>query len=971
MPARNRPVKHSINSEENDSSDSEHSQSVRKKVRWEQSAQTTEVTTEFTESEDEEGPTPDKLIRSGRVGYAYYDTVKCVLYVLEDTQESPHFDLTTMLLEQSNPDIVLTSSKADDEFMDTLRDHMEMTSGVFQIRPHKDFTPSKGRDRLLSLRLLSDLPQEDLSSDSNSFNVGSNSRNAYDFMRTRRDASGDPTTKRWNALIRLSNFASIESSPLCMASIGALLDHIIRERAINDLDDNGIGGLDVREIEVLSLQVASDQVLQINSDALFSLQIFENESHTSIHSDKTKEGLSLFGTLNTTQTSLGRSLLRTWLLRPSLSLTVINQRHDAVECFLRSENIMVANVMHGHLKGIKNVPRILGIMRTGRAKVSDWQGLVKFTFHSAMLRDTSIELHKAANVDVVEKLLSVLDIANFKEIGRKINETIDWEESANAARVCVRSHIDEELDNRKHVYHGIDSVLSKVAEQICENVPRDYAASLNVVYFPQLGFLICVPMLEEWQTEKGIQVIEGWSFQVSFSAHVYFKSQEMHDMDIHIGDLHSSIVDREIEIVQALLDEILVYDTAIGQACHVCAELDCLLSFAEASRMYDYHRPHMVEDNVIDINQGRHPLQEQILDTFVPNDARLAGGAGVGAAFRGPYSDDSTEGEWNGVLLCTGANACGKSVYLKQVRLFLLVQGRRFTFVPAESATLGIVDKIFTRISTRESVSRVQSAFMIDLNQVSLALRNCTARSLVLLDEFGKGTLSTGSYFASHLAFSGLRSFCTDGAGLFCGVLKHLLARGADCPKVLAATHFHDVFRTDLLDPHHSPIAFCHMQVMFTASDGSLLQGHDLDSSSADNDINMETDTTEEHHAVRRVGVGEKITYLYRVAEGLSLDSHAAKCAEIFGVPARLMQRAQYVSHLLSAHELGRLLDEAMTEKERVDLEDAEVVCRRFLAWDLSAVEQEADAPTMLARCVGRISVDDGDGADADADPSV
>lgn len=514
MPVGNRRARPRGNSDDEFSS-SGHSASIRKKVRWEQSTQTTEVATESTES-DEEDPLLEKTClaawcKLGRVGYAYYDPVKSVLYVLEDTQESPHFDLTTMLLEQSNPDIVLTSSKADDEFMNTLRDHMDVTNGVFQIRPHKDFTPSKGRDRLLSLRLLSDLPQGALNLASVSSDVDSNSRNAYDFLRTRRAASGDPTIKRWNALVRLSNFASVDSSPLCMASIGALLDHIIRERAVSDLDDDGIAGLDVCGIEILSL----DHVLQINSDALFSLQIFENESHASVHSDRTKEGLSLFGTLNATKTSLGRSLLRTWLLRPSLSLTVINQRHNAVECFLRSENIVPASVMHGHLKGIKNIPRILGIMRMGRAKVFDWQGLVKFAFHSAMLRDTLNELHQAAGVEIVEKLLSALDIASFKDIGRKINETIDWEESVNAGRVCVRPHIDEELDNRKHVYHGIDSILSKVAEQICENVPRDYASSLNVVYFPQLGFLICVPMLKEWQTESGIQVIDGWSFQFS------------------------------------------------------------------------------------------------------------------------------------------------------------------------------------------------------------------------------------------------------------------------------------------------------------------------------------------------------------------------------------------------------------------------------------------------------------------------
>ncbi|TFK40842.1 DNA mismatch repair protein MutS [Crucibulum laeve] len=870
--------------EDEDNSDS--SRFNKKKVRWEAKSGVTTDDSESSESEETLKTCLATWCSHGRVGSAYYDPVKYIIYVLEDTHETPHFDLTKMLLEQANPDIVLTSSNADDEYMDTLRDYMEAAGGVFQIRPHKEFTASKGRDRMLSLSRLSDLPLDE-SDIPHSSDIDSNvSKNAYEFAQKRRAVTGDPTTKRWNASIRLANFASVASSSFCLASVGALLDHLVRERALIDFDEDGVDSIEVRDIEPLAL----DQVMHINTDALLSLQIFENESHASVHSDKTKEGLSLFGTLNNTKTTLGRSLLRTWLLRPSLSLPVINARHNAVACFMRAENLVPANAMHSHLKGIKNVPRILSVLRTGRAKVSDWQGLVKFAFHATMLRDSLTELHQASDVEVVKKLIAALDVTTFKEVGSRVNEIIDWEESTNAGRVCVRPHIDEDLDNRKHVYHGIDSVLSKVAEQISQTVPSKFASSLNVVYFPQLGYLICVPMLKEWQSEVGIQTIDGWTFQFSSDAHVYFKSQEMHDMDTHIGDLHSTIVDREIEIVQELLEEILPADEAMGDACDVCAELDCLLSFAEASRTYDYRRPTMVGDNIINIYQGRHPLQEQVVDIFVPNDACIVGGAGIDSPIL--ISDGDGESRpCHSILLCTGANACGKSVYLKQACVALI------HFIPAESATLGIVDKIFTRISTRESVSKVQSAFMIDLNQVSLALRNCTSRSLILLDEFGKGTLSTGS-------------------------------RGPQCPKVLVATHFHDVFNPDLLDPEATPIAFRHMQVMFTAGNGIVLEIEDTLSATGS-------------VSTRRVGPGEKITYLYRIAEGLFLDSHAAKCAEIFGIPLRIAERARYVSHLLSTHELGRLLDEEMADEERTDLEDAEGVCRRFLSWDLNAASHD------------------------------
>lgn len=146
---------------------------------------------------------------------------------------------------------------------------------------------------------------------------------------------------------------------------------------------------------------------------------------------------------------------------------------------------------------------------------------------------------------------------------------------------------------------------------------------------------------------------------------------------------------------------------------------------------------------------------------------------------------------------------------------------------------------------------------MIDLNQVSLSLRNATSRSLILLDEFGKGTLPTGlrvPHLVSPVRISLHRS-CSDGAGLFCGVLKHLLGRGASCPKVIATTHFHDVFQDDLLSPYKLPITFVHMQVLLASgSHESSINPTD------DND----TDDGDEDKSRVRITSGDRITYLYK-----------------------------------------------------------------------------------------------------------
>ncbi|KAJ2929754.1 hypothetical protein H1R20_g7313, partial [Candolleomyces eurysporus] len=206
----------------------------------------------------------DVFCESGRVGFAYYDPLKGVIHVLEDTQETGHFDLTRM--QQVCPDFVLTSSKSEDEFIDVVRDHVDSAGGLFQIRPFKEFNAKRGRERLFSLTRLSELPCEfddmNMTDDaSNSMldddDTDTRSRNAYEFMQKRQAARGigDPNVQRWNAVTRLANFANADGSPYCMASIGALLDHLVRERAASDYDDDGISGLDVRDIHILSLQV--------------------------------------------------------------------------------------------------------------------------------------------------------------------------------------------------------------------------------------------------------------------------------------------------------------------------------------------------------------------------------------------------------------------------------------------------------------------------------------------------------------------------------------------------------------------------------------------------------------------------------------------------------------------------------------------------------------------------------------------
>ncbi|KAF8297748.1 hypothetical protein DL93DRAFT_760795 [Clavulina sp. PMI_390] len=940
-----------------------------KKVRWNQEdcdsePEIEENITEVEDNDKDEGDEREICLTvtclNGKLGAAYYSPSTSTLYLVEDTAESAHFDLAKMLLEQANPDVVFSPSRADEDFLAFCRESTEKLGGKFQVRPHREFMPGKGRDKMLSLAIFaredfetSTFVEDDAASISHSVSV-----NAYNFMRRQRAEAGDPTLLRHHALIRLANYSSSDI-PLCMSAVGALLDHLARVQAVGDLDHEGIVSLDIQRIEILAL----DQVMQINADALSSLQVFDDESHASMHSNRSKEGLSLFGILDFTKTNAGRTLLRQWCIRPLLSIPEIEARHDAVACFIRGENTPITDAMHGQLKGFKNAPRAFTRIKSGKGATIEWRTLVTFAYHVAMLMEALSDLSHTQDVPIIEKFRDSVDSVRLQEMGRLINERIDWETSENERRTCIRHGIDEELDKFKHAYYGLDQVLSRTALKIKKEVPPDSVESLNVLYFPQLGYLICVPRPEELSDPADFIVVEGWNCQFYTATSIYYKDEHMYALDEHFGDLHTMIAAREIELLHQLEQEVLHFEQDVRQACDVGAELDVLLSFATASRAYEYVRPRMVEENILHVKAGRHPLVERLADVFVPNDMYLAGGRGgkrepktngeidseLGEEEKMEMELDSAAGddetrvqvsqseEPYSVAIVTGPNACGKSVYLKQNALipFMAQIG---CFVPADSATLGIVDKIFTRLQTRESVSKLQSSFMIDLNQVSLALRNATPRSLVLLDEFGNGTTPT------------------DGASIFYAVIRRLLSLESESesesrsltPKVLVATHFHEALSNNLLGPGSGwRLAYLHVEAMLSKGregGGTLIEigGATLGSGDGDESgVDSEADEQVEIH------------YLYRVAKGLSLNSYASKCALMYGMPPAVVARAEYISELFLRQEFGQLLDEGMTGEEQKELDEAEAVCRGFVAWDPNKWNQGEDVKEALGKVLG------------------
>ena len=482
----------------------------------------------------------------------------------------------------------------------------------------------------------------------------------------------------------------------------------------------------------------------------------------------------------------------------------------------------------------------------------------------------------------------------MKSIGRRITEIVDDEASADQHRTVVKRGNDQDLDQVKDVYDSMEDLLHTKAIEIQRQIPPELNLAINVFYIPHLGFHITVP--KDFAT--GQAVFEGrdlgWHRMFSTEVQVYFKDAMTQELDTDLGDLYSQICDIEVEIAYELAQDVIRYEDLIVTVSDLCGELDCLLAFVHVASEYRLTRPSITEENIIKITGGRHLLQEMVVPSFVANDTHLAGG-------NGHY-----ETEEPSMLMLTGPNYSGKSVYQKQVALAVYM-AQIGSFVPADSATIGITDKILSRITTRETVSKVQSAFMIDMQQIAIALNSCTRRSLVVIDEFGKGT-----------------DTC-DGAGLAAGVFHYLLSLGRNAPKVLVATHFHEIFSLGLFDKMPN-ISYAHMEV-HVEERGNLGAGdHNSD-----------------------------ITYLYNLRPGRSDLSYGSQCAAMNGIPAEVFERATELARLVSEGEDLVALCSALKEDEMEELSHAENAARMFLAEDFDQEWSKDELSSTLDAMLGII----------------
>nr|XP_054764857.1 mutS protein homolog 5-like [Lytechinus pictus] len=488
-------------------------------------------------------------------------------------------------------------------------------------------------------------------------------------------------------------------------------------------------------------------------------------------------------------------------------------------------------------------------MQQAQASMTDWQSLYKTAYNAINIA----ELCRAQKVDVpIFKKISEAFTSDVHHVAAAISQLVDFEESFAQKRFVVKPHVDEELDQRKRTYSTLPSLMTTVAREELDRLGSD-VEECSIIYVPQLGYLLALPCTKHMAETKDF-TIEGLQFMFMSNNVVHYKSARTRALDVKLGDTHCDITDHETQIMHQLQNDILRKSQVFYAIMEYAAELDCLIAMAIAAKEGNYIRPELTPGNQLDIIGGRHPLQELCVTPFVPNDAHFGG--------------DHTR-----IKVITGPNASGKSIYLKQVGLitFMALIG---SFVPAEKASIGMLDGIYTRVHTQESVSVGLSTFMIDLNQLSVAIRDATKNSLVIVDEFGKSTDTV------------------DGLSLLVACIKHWEAKEADCPYALVSTHFHSIIREGLLSASRY-LSYQTMEVL--ENEGELV-------------------------------------FLYQLIDGHANYSHASHIALTAGLPDELVKRGIQVSKLLRENQPILRVDSTNSETQYKRYKD---ILTKFLELDL------------------------------------
>lgn len=447
---------------------------------------------------------------------------------------------------------------------------------------------------------------------------------------------------------------------------------------------------------------------------------------------------SLYGLLDVTKTAMGSRLLRTWIERPLMNLAAIEQRLNAVAHLC--EDMFLREALKELLNQVYDLDRLAGRISFGTANARDLRAIAQSLMSIPDLR----ALLEQAEDELLQSLATELpDLSPLRE---EIERTIVEQPPVGVKDGgIIQPGVDGELDNLRSINSSAKEWLANLEQQERE---RTGIRTLKIGFNKVFGYYI------EVSKASTHLVPPEYERRQTLASGERYTLQTLKEQESRILNAAERAVEREYELFADLREQTLQQLPLLQQAAERLATTDVLCAFATISVQYGYTRPAMVEDRRISIVQGRHPVVEAAAPgSFVPNDVEL--------------------GKRHDLILLTGPNMAGKSTYMRQSALIVLM-AHMGCFVPARSAEIGRIDRIFTRIGASDDLSGGQSTFMVEMVELAQILRQSTQRSLVLLDEIGRGT---STY---------------DGMSIAEAVMEALLAEGRR-PLTLFATHYHEL----------------------------------------------------------------------------------------------------------------------------------------------------------------------------------
>ena len=579
--------------------------------------------------------------------------------------------------------------------------------------------------------------------------------------------------------------------------------------------------------------------LKLDTTTLRHLEILEP-----LHRDAPRT-TTLYGALHKTVTPMGARCLRDWLSQPLSNVEEITRRQEAVQSFLANTAAMEA--FRAQLAEVRDLERTIGRLSLGSGNARDLQALrlgleqvpkikavaaevtrLHLNEDQSLLTPTATEVTEAPSL-LTELFGALVELPHIIElIARAI---VDEPPLAVKEGGLMRDGFDPALDELRAAQRSGKDWIAKLQQ---DEINSTGITSLKVRFNSVFGYYIEV-------TKSNLDKVPAHYIRKQTIANgERYITPELKEMEGKILGAEERSVKLEYELFQRVREETLGQLKAIQQTAQALAQLDVLAAFAEVARLYDYCQPQVGDEGLLLIRDGRHPVLEQSVvdERFVPNDVSLERGLQAASELSLKRTEDRSPSQ---IALITGPNMAGKSTYIRQVALLALL-AHTGSFVPAKEARIDLVDRIFTRIGASDDLSRGQSTFMVEMSETANILNNATARSLIVLDEIGRGT----STF--------------DGLSLAWSIVEHLHNQvGA---KTLFATHYHELTELSARLPRLK-------------------------------NLNV---------AVREWN--DQIVFLRKIVEGGTDKSYGIQVARLAGVPKSVLERAKEILRNLEDSEL-------------------------------------------------------------------